>query len=182
MFVDATAHAGLSDAGSDSFAVVFADVDGDGDNDLFVSNAQTGNKLYLNQKMETGELGFLDVTSAAGVGDAGNARAASFVDVDSDGDLDLFVANVGSANSLYINNGKGVFTDEGVARGVAQSGAYTQGVQVRHERLSDCTTCCSVTHSPLGVCRWPTSITAATSTSSPRTPPSAGTLRPPRCS
>ena len=40
-----------------------------------------------------GRGGFVDVTAAAGVGDPGNGQAALWVDLDNDGDLDLFVVN-----------------------------------------------------------------------------------------
>ena len=43
-------------------------------------------------------------------------------DVDNDGDADIFVANDSKPNFLYINDGKGHFSEEGVIRGVAYSG------------------------------------------------------------
>src|SRR4028118_624212 len=50
-----------------------------------------------------------------------DALDADFADVDSDGDLDLYVANgtasiEGRLNRLYINNGRGRFTDQTATR------------------------------------------------------------------
>lgn len=42
--------------------------------------------------------------------DAARCRGAAWVDFDNDGDLDLYVSNVGGTNLLYRNEGQGVFT------------------------------------------------------------------------
>ena len=49
---------------------------------------------------------------------AGPGLGVASLDADNDGDLDLYVANDGRANFLWINNGTG-FTDEGLLSGVA---------------------------------------------------------------
>ncbi len=59
---------------------------------------------------------YVDVTSTAGVGDPGSGRDAVFVDVDNDGDLDLYLVNGGTAflnqpDRLFRNDGSGRFTD-----------------------------------------------------------------------
>ena len=49
-----------------------------------------------------------------------HAAAALFVDVDGDGDEDLYVVTYGGTRHyLFINDGQGSFTEEGVERGVA---------------------------------------------------------------
>ena len=50
-------------------------------------------------------------------------RGASLVDIDNDGDLDIYVANYGQNNSLYINqgvdqNGKIKFIENAKAAGI----------------------------------------------------------------
>ncbi len=72
-------------------AASFADVDNDGDPDLFATTVRGGNYLF-----ENGGLGeFADVTRRAGLEYEGHSSAAVFFDYDLDGMLDLFVANVG---------------------------------------------------------------------------------------
>jgi hypothetical protein len=88
-FVDATASSGLDRVGWAS-SVCAGDADGDGRVDLFVT-AFGRNALYRN----AGQGRFEDVTAKAGL-DAGRDRwgsGCSFLDMDRDGDLDLFVAN-----------------------------------------------------------------------------------------
>jgi len=88
-----------------------ADVNGDGWIDLFVPNGGGSipepNYLFLNRSGE----GFEKVTSGPVVEESRYSSGASFADIDSDGDMDLFVANLGGApNSLFRNNGSGQFT------------------------------------------------------------------------
>ena len=82
-FTDIAKSAGVAGADSASFGTTFGDFDGDGNIDLYVSNSDVANVLYKNDGNGT----FTDVTSSAKVGDTGNARGVSFVDIDGDGDL-----------------------------------------------------------------------------------------------
>ena len=116
-FTDVTSAAGVGDTGN-GFGTSWGDYDGDGDLDLHVANSGQANKLYRNNGDDT----FTDVTTAAGVGDTGNSQGSSWGDYDDDGDLDLYVANVGQANKLYRNNGDGTFTDVTTAAGVGDTG------------------------------------------------------------
>jgi hypothetical protein len=88
----------------------WGDYDNDGDLDLFIANQQDQeNFLYRND----GEGVLTRVVDDAIHGDGGHSYAASWVDIDSDGALDLFVANGGlshaGANFLYHNRGDGSF-------------------------------------------------------------------------
>jgi hypothetical protein len=90
-FENITATARVAVAGKVSVAASFADIDNDGDPDLFVTSVRGGNVLFEN----LGEGRFRDITEAAGVGYSGHSSGAVFFDYDRDGRLDLFVANVG---------------------------------------------------------------------------------------
>lgn len=106
---------------SKGLGVVASDVDDDGDQDLYVANDGTPNFLFLNDgRGQFEEQGIVrgcaygeDGRSLAGMGcDAG--------DYDGDGDFDLLCVNLSTEmNSLYQNDGRGWFTDENRAAGLA---------------------------------------------------------------
>jgi hypothetical protein len=65
---------------------------------------------------------FQDVTRAAGLEDrSGKTLGIAILDFNSDGWLDIFLANDTQPNKLYQNTGKGRFTERGVMAGVAFS-------------------------------------------------------------
>ena len=71
----------------------FVDYDGDGDDDLFVAVAFGKSLLLRNDRIETGTVGFTDVSLAMGIDEHNVSLGAVFFDVDNDGDLDLLVMN-----------------------------------------------------------------------------------------
>ena len=91
-FEDITERAGLALTDIIGVGASFADIDNDGDPDLFVTTVRQGNRLFEN----TGGGAFRDISAAAGVGYVGHSSGAVFFDYDRDGKLDLFVANVGA--------------------------------------------------------------------------------------
>jgi photosystem II stability/assembly factor-like uncharacterized protein len=117
-FTNVAPELGVDETGEVSHAAVFIDYDNDGDQDLYITH-WGGNALYQNRLMEDGEVGFVDVTSVAGVGDADRALTASWADYDQDGWLDLYLAkhfdcmpNIrDSRDALFKNNGDGTFTN-----------------------------------------------------------------------
>ena len=147
-FADVTARAGVGDPGFSTSAVWF-DYDNDGKVDLFVGNyvdwsvekdiycsLDNKNKSYCTPQSYKGQSAtlyhnrgngtFENVTQKAGVEDpTGKTLGIALLDYDSDGWLDLFVANDTEPNKLYHNNKNGTFTDEGIAAGVAFSAAGT---------------------------------------------------------
>ncbi len=72
---------------------VFADTDNDGDQDLFIGMGFGRSRIFRNDYVESGEIGFTDVTDAAGITGHHTCLAAMFFDPDRDGDLDLLLGN-----------------------------------------------------------------------------------------
>jgi hypothetical protein len=98
-FVNVTVGAGLGWPDPIAVGCTFADIDNDGDPDLFVTTVRHGNRLFENLGNGT----FRDITAQAGVGYVGHSSGAVFFDYDGDGLLDLFVTNVG----VYTSNTRG---------------------------------------------------------------------------
>lgn len=93
-----------------SIGGTWGDYDADGDPDLFVANRQgVDNLFYRNDGT-----GFVRQTTGVLVTEGGNSNASSWVDLDADGELDLFVINFLETNRHYRNNGDGTFTPQTV--------------------------------------------------------------------
>jgi len=94
--------------GKNSTGCSWADYDNDGDLDLFVANASNQNNMLFNNN---GAGSFTKVNTGDIVNNGGNSHGSAWGDVDSDGDLDLFVNNDQNEDKfLYLNNGDGTFT------------------------------------------------------------------------
>ena len=142
-FRDVTVTAGVGHEAWGSSAGFF-DYDRDGDLDLFVVNYvhwtpeteldcynqmgaldYCGPKNYEAPSMDVlyrndGGGTFTDVTVEAGIDKAfGNGLGFAFGDFDADGWLDIFVANDGVLDQLWVNQGDGRFLDQALVRGVA---------------------------------------------------------------
>ncbi|MCA9261646.1 MAG: VCBS repeat-containing protein, partial [Planctomycetales bacterium] len=143
-FIDVAAEAGVfhdSAAPNSPTAPTFAqvqaggaavaDYDGDGWVDLFVTRTSARDVLYRN----LGDGTFLDVTDSAfgaAMSDVASTGAA-WADIDNDGDRDLVVATLGDQrHRLYVNDGAGGFTEQGLARGliIDDGQAATTGTSV----------------------------------------------------
>jgi hypothetical protein len=105
--------------GEGSFDAAWGDVDGDGDQDVYVTRqASQPNVLLRND----GGGVFTDVTTAP-LAITDSSAGASWGDYDNDGDLDLFVTNWLTANHLFRNEGSFNFTDvTGAGMGVERRG------------------------------------------------------------
>ena len=115
-FVDIAVSLGVDDPNSGSTGSVFIDYDNDGDQDLYI-NQVDANKLYENQKIDSGSFSFLDVSAFAGAQGAGGlALMSDWGDYDQDGFLDFYITRHNCSmetktDQLFHNNGDGTFDD-----------------------------------------------------------------------
>jgi len=144
-----TDEAGVGDTGY-GLGVAAGDFDNDGDLDLYLNNYGP-NVLYRNN----GDGTFTDVTKEAGVGNGFKVGAGTcFLDIDGDGDLDLYASNyldfayerhVETAykgypvyanprhyppvpDTLFRNNGDGTFTDISLESGIGKHPGWGMGM------------------------------------------------------
>jgi len=112
-FTDATRSAGLVETSGKGLGVVAGDIDGDGDDDLYVANDDTPNLLWRNRGRGT----FEEIGQVAGValsedGIPQAGMGTDLADYDGDGRPDLFVTNLAEeSNELYRNDGDGAFSN-----------------------------------------------------------------------
>jgi len=151
-FVDVTERSGIRHR-EYGMGACAGDIDGDGHPDLYITN-DGPNVLYRNR----GDGTFVDVTAAARVGEPRWSASCALADLDRDGDLDLWVVNYVNAdrvhspfcgearagvrfychplryeplpNTVYRNDGDGVFTDVSTASGVGTLRANGLGVVI----------------------------------------------------
>ena len=110
--------------------VAIGDIDGDGLEDIYFGGNQVQDRLFKN----LGAFKFIDITEQAGLGnDVGWSTGISMVDIEGDGDLDIYVCKSAShtdpiarRNLLYINDGKGHFNEQAMKWGLAHEGFSTQ--------------------------------------------------------
>ena len=121
-FEDTTARAGLSGHAATALGAVAADYDGDGRVDLYVANDGMPNHMWLNR----GDGTFVDdaLLRGAALNADGQAEAGMGVvagDLDGNGSIDLFITHLEREhNTLYVNDGHGMFTDRSWESGLAQ--------------------------------------------------------------
>ncbi len=98
--------------------VALGDYDGDGLCDLYLCRLEGPNVLYRNR----GNWRFADVTAETGTALEGQlSTGAAFADVNGDGWLDLLVNSMGGPNALFLNNGRGGFTNVTATAGLVST-------------------------------------------------------------
>ena len=121
-FVDVTATAGLEVA-APTRSASFADIDRDGDLDLFVayeSEPDFGGVKFPSRLFQNDGSGcFTDITATSGISNPDRAIGCVFADFDGDGLPELFVSNFMAHNRLFHNRGNGSFVECANERGVA---------------------------------------------------------------
>ncbi|MFZ6010083.1 MAG: FG-GAP repeat domain-containing protein, partial [Bacteroidota bacterium] len=120
--------------------IAIGDLNNDGLQDLYFSGNQVGNKLYLNE----GNLKFRDITEQAGVACLGVwSTGATFVDINADGFLDIYVCKSGDPdvpsrnNELFINNGNLTFTESSKEYGLDVTGLSVQAAFFDYDKDGD---------------------------------------------
>lgn len=142
-FVEVAAAAGLTqvhdvsgsppECAESHTGLAFGDYDGDGEPDLFVGHVGHGGRLHRNLGDSDGDgvPELVDVTAAAGLDEIDAVSMATFIDLEGDGDLDLFVGRRGTNRVLrnrLVPDGQAVFEDVTGALGLGEHDQRTMGV------------------------------------------------------
>ena len=116
------------------------DINNDGLVDLYFVSNQNENKLYLNK----GNFKFEDISDRTGVeGHKGLSSGSTMVDINSDGNLDIYVCysttklKTNTRNQLFINNGDLTFTESAKKYGLHDKGQSNQAAFLDYDRDGD---------------------------------------------
>jgi len=82
----------------------FADIDNDGDFDLFVGEFDGNINFYRNTGTASNPIFALETKNFASI-DVGDFSTPTFTDIDNDGDFDLFVGELDGNINFYRNDG-----------------------------------------------------------------------------
>ena len=117
--------------------VATADIDNDGDQDIYLCYLTGNNRLLINK----GDGNFRNVSQQKNraCDNSNRSNAAAFSDVDNDGDLDLFVTNENGSNRLFENDGTGHYNDITATSGLASQngGMCASFADVNNDGLPD---------------------------------------------
>ncbi len=105
-FEDVSIIFGISNTIGNVHSVNAADIDNDGDLDLYVAQSMAQNILWRNEGTH-----FVNYTTASGINDEGPSMGAVFFDYDNDGNVDLYQTRDNDAGNLFYRNDGGYFTD-----------------------------------------------------------------------
>jgi enediyne biosynthesis protein E4 len=120
--------------------VAIGDINDDGLLDIYFAGNQVDNKLYLNQ----GNFLFRDITVQAGVACPSVwSTGVTFVDINADSFLDIYVCKSGDPNTpnrnneLFINNGDLTFTEKSKEYGLDITGLSVQAAFFDYDKDGD---------------------------------------------
>lgn len=116
-FIDISETIGLIQNNHSTFGASFADIDNDGDLDVFISNRDSENHNYL-YRNDSGV--YTDVTYSSGISlDSQFSFCSIIFDFNRDGFQDIYIANdkPQNINRLYKNLGNGTFVDVSINSG-----------------------------------------------------------------
>ncbi|MCB0760210.1 MAG: VCBS repeat-containing protein [Flavobacteriales bacterium] len=159
-FSNVTATAGLLETTNrNTTGVVTGDIDNDGDRDIFVTTWRNVNAPGFAQNFlfrNNGDETFTDITTEAGLTEAVFSLSATFVDLNLDGFLDLYVGNYVEETGFitvdgvimgfdhtcfddlfYLNNGDGTFTSLAESAGINNDGCALAMAATDYDRDGD---------------------------------------------
>jgi len=128
-FTDVSESSGIMKLNGKGMGVAFADYDGDGFVDIFVSNDTLRNFLFHNNGDGTfTEVGILSGVSYNQDGKSVAGMGIDFRDIDNDGLPDVFETDmIGDSFLLFKNLGKGLFEDRSLASRVSAASLKLTG-------------------------------------------------------
>ena len=116
---------GLPDVGVYA-SPAFADIDGDGDLDLFIGN-QVGNVLFFRNTGSASSPAFAGPSIGFGIPNVGRSASPTFADIDGDRDLDLFIGNKDGSILFFRNSGSATspaFSASSIGYGLPDVGKF----------------------------------------------------------
>ena len=135
-FTDVTQSAGITQkVPGRGFAVVFSDFNNEGHQDIYQANDSGPNFFYVNDgKGHFTDASWTSGTAVDGIGNALGSMGATVGDVNHDGLPDIFVSHfVDQANTLYINEGDHMFSDQTQPFGLWSIGYHYSGWGTKFE-------------------------------------------------
>ena len=128
-FTDVSRESGIAQIKAKAWGVVAADLDNDGQMDLYVTNDTVPNFLFSNRgKGRFEETGMLAGVGVSAFGKPRSGMGVDAADYDQDGWIDLFEANVDQEMySLYHNDKNGMFTDVALPNGIGSATRLMSG-------------------------------------------------------
>ena len=109
-----------------------ADIDGDGDLDMFVGDYYGNIEYYENTGSATNPVFAAGTTNSFGLSDIGDESSPTFVDIDNDGDLDAFVGDF-LGGVFYFENTGNASSPSFAAGTLNPFGFYDVGLDSRPE-------------------------------------------------
>ena len=129
--------------------VAIGDINNDDLQDILFTGNMVKNRLFLNK----GNFQFEDITARSGVAERqGWCTGATMVDINGDGNLDIYIGRSADGNSvkrenlLFINNGDLTFSEQARKYGLADAGYTTQSAFFDYDKDGD-VDCFIINHS-----------------------------------
>jgi hypothetical protein len=120
-FVDKSKEAGFYEAFGNGLGVAFGDFNSDGRTDVYVANDGLPNQLWINLGGRFEDRALLSGCALNMMGVAEAGMGVTTVDIDEDGDLDLFMTHLRDESNTFYFNSKGVFSDRTARSGLLGS-------------------------------------------------------------
>ncbi|NKF49425.1 CRTAC1 family protein [Shewanella sp. WXL01] len=129
---------------NDRHGAVCGDFNNDGFIDLFITHgANKGDTIGLKYDellQGNGDFSFIDVSERSVINPKGRGRTASWIDLNNDGLLDLYIANYDTINEVQINIGNGTFIPSDDYPELEQIGARVSWQDVNLDGIPDVAT------------------------------------------